>query len=170
VGSAGDAYVDLSQLTQPAGDVGPLRVFHDHALGLTRADVRADPLAVLRSSRRLTARALAGVMFETGHPDRNQVERARRRLGAFVKEGLALCVDGQRGGIGGGTPTVYVATCDHEADHAPDRPPVDHGPITAPGTNGVGAAQHRHTRVHADHGAGAITSSSPLRGETHAWD
>ena len=42
----GDAYVDLTQLKQPAGDVGPLRVFHDHATGTTRTDVAADPLAV----------------------------------------------------------------------------------------------------------------------------
>jgi len=160
-GQPGDAYVHLAQLKQPAGDIGPLRLFHDHARGATRTDVGADPLAVLRSSPRLTARGLASVLFETANPDRNQVERARRRLDAFVKDGLAICVDGHKGGIGGGTPTIYVATCDHDADHAPDHPPGDHGPITAPAGDGIGAAPRRPGTDHADHAAGRSRRPSP---------
>jgi replicative DNA helicase len=116
-GQPGDAYVDLTQLKQPAGDIGPLRLFHDHAAGTTRSDCGADPLAVLQASHSLTARALAAVLFETADPDRNQIQRARRRLDALVKAGHAICVDGQKGGIGGGTPTIYVAACDHAPDH-----------------------------------------------------
>src|SRR5688500_9512898 len=33
-GEPGGALVDLTHLKQPAGDVGPLRVFHDHATGI----------------------------------------------------------------------------------------------------------------------------------------
>ncbi len=102
-GQPGDAYVDLTQLKQPAGDIGPLRLFHDHAAGTTRTDCGADPLSVLRASPTLTARELASVMFETGDPDRNQIQRARRRLDGLVKAGLAICVDGHKGGIGGGS-------------------------------------------------------------------
>jgi len=129
-GEPGDAYVDLTQLKQPAGDIGPLRLFHDHAAGATRMDCGADPLAVLRASHSLTARALASVLFETGDPDRNQIQRARRRLDAFVKAGLAICVDGHKGGIGGGTPTIYVAAVSDAGDHAGDH--ADHdGAITS---------------------------------------
>ena len=49
-GEPGDAWVDLTHLKQPAGDVGPLRVFHDHSTGASRIDTGADPLAVLRLS------------------------------------------------------------------------------------------------------------------------
>lgn len=140
-GQPGDAYVELAQLKQPAADIGPLRLFHDHAAGTTRADCGADPLAVLRASPSLTARALAAVLFETADPDRNQVQRARRRLDGLVKAGLALCVDGHKGGIGGGTPTIYVASCDPFTGHGTDRG-ADHG------------------ADHADH-VGAITASTP---------
>lgn len=135
-GQPGDAFVELTQLKQPAGDIGPLRLFHDHAAGTTRTDCGTDALAVLQASHSLTARALAAVLFETADPDRNQIQRARRRLDALVKAGRAICVDGQKGGLGGGTPTIYVAACD--GDHAPD---------------------------HADH-AEPITFSPPHRGET----
>src|SRR6185436_2510257 len=133
--------VELAQLKQPAADIGPLRLFHDHAAGATRADCGADPLAVLRASPSLTARALAAVLFETADLDRNQVQRARRRLDGLVKAGLAICVDGHKGGIGGGTPTIYVASCDSFTGHGTDRG-TDHG------------------ADHADH-VGAITASTP---------
>jgi replicative DNA helicase len=126
-GQPGDAYVELTQLKQPAGDIGPLRLFHDHGAGVTRTDCGVDALAVLRASHSLTARALASVLFETPDPDRNQIQRARRRLDTLVKAGQAICVDGQKGGLGGGTPTIYVASC---PDHAPDH--ADHaGAITS---------------------------------------
>ena len=165
-GQPGDAYVDLTQLKQPAADIGPLRLFHDHARGATRTDAGADPLAVLRSSPRLTARTLASVLFETADPDRNQIQRARRRLDALVKEGLALCVDGHKGGVGGGTPTVYVATCDHASDHGRGHLRADHGPITPDPGHSVGTVLHQGVPDHADHAAEAITSSSPSKGET----
>jgi replicative DNA helicase len=127
-GQPGDAYVELTQLKQPSGDIGPIRLFHDHGAGTTRTDCGTDPLAVLRASHSLTARALASVLFETADPDRNQIQRARRRLDALVKAGQAICVDGQKGGIGGGTPTIYVAACDHDPDHA------DHAGAITPST------------------------------------
>jgi replicative DNA helicase len=141
-GQPGDAYVDLIQLKQPADDIGPLRLFHDHGRGVTRMDRGADPLAVLRASPSLTARSLASVLFETPNPDRNQIQRARRRLDGLVKAGRAICVDGQKGGVGGGTPTIYVAACDE-----PGEPSGDHG--------------GDHGGDHADH-AGAITVPTPL--------
>jgi replicative DNA helicase len=161
-GQPGDAFVDLTQLKQPAGDVGPIRVFHDHGTGNTRTDVSADPLAVLRSSPQLTARGLASILFDTGHPDRNQVERARRRLEAFVKDGLAICVDGRKGGLGGGTPTVYVAAADdHDLDHRPVPRPGEHDAALSITAGHSGAHGSDHATDHADHGAEAITFSSP---------
>jgi replicative DNA helicase len=128
-GQPGDAYVELTQLKQPAGDIGPLRLFHDHAAGTSRTECGTDALAVLQASHSLTARALAAVLFETADPDRNQIQRARRRLDALVKTGQAICVDGHKGGIGGGTPTIYVASC---LDHAPDH--ADHAEAITPST------------------------------------
>jgi hypothetical protein len=160
-GQPGDAYVDLTQLKQPAGDIGPLRLFHDHVVGVTRIDAGIDPLTVLRSSPRLTARDLASALFETTDPDRNQIQRARRRLDGFVKDGLALCVDGHKGGIGGGIPTVYVATCDHAPDHAPGHPRGDHAPITERAIGRGAAAPVDHAADHADGAALPITPPSP---------
>jgi hypothetical protein len=142
-------------------------VFHDHATGTTRTDVAADPLAVLRSSPQLTARGLASILFNTGNPDRNQVERARRRLEAFVREGLAICVDGHKGGIGGGTPTVYVAAADdHDIDHPPPPRPGEHDATSSITTGHPGAGRSDHATDHADHAAEAITFTSLYEGGT----
>lgn len=61
-------------------------------------------------------RDLACQLTGKADPDRNAVEKARRRLEKLVDRGLAYRWGGAKGGEQGGSPTVYVATDDRRED------------------------------------------------------
>jgi replicative DNA helicase len=88
-GEPGDAVVDLSHLKQPADEIGPLTVTHDHRRGTTRveADDRPVLLDVIRERGTVTAREAAAALFGTPEPERNQVAKARRRLEKLADDG-----------------------------------------------------------------------------------
>ncbi len=111
-GAAGDPIVDLTHLKQPAEQVAPFRVLHDHAAGTSSVWNPTDPLAVLRAAGAagLTAGALAGAMFDKVTPSANEVEKARRKLDRLVSTGLAEKVDGTPHPRGGPARAVYRAT------------------------------------------------------------
>jgi hypothetical protein len=115
-GAAGDPIVELRHLKQPADDVGPLRVIHDHAAGTSRIWYSADLPAMARASASgITAKAAAQALFNTGNPKPNDVEKARRRLDALVRSGELHRRDPTRGGPNGTTPAVWHdATLDLE--------------------------------------------------------
>jgi replicative DNA helicase len=81
-GDAGDAIVELSHLKQPAGEVGPLTLVHDHERGTVDVHQPADLYEMARAAlgSGLTARSAAMRLYDTSDPDRNQIEKARGRL------------------------------------------------------------------------------------------
>lgn len=89
-GAAGDPIVELLHLKQPAGEVGPLRVIHDHTAGTSRIEHEVDLLAVARlaSPGGLIVHEAAVAMFAKPSPTRAEVEKARRRLERLVRDGL----------------------------------------------------------------------------------
>jgi len=92
-GEAGDPVVMWRHLKQPAEEVGPFMVAHDHAEGESSVYHQADVLALaLRAP--LTAQEAAQHMFETPKPTAAQVAKARRRLDGFVRKGLLVSVPG----------------------------------------------------------------------------
>lgn len=114
-GAAGDPIVDLTQLKSPAEPVGPLRVTHDHEHGVSSIWHASDPLSIVRlaGTAGITAAALATAMFETDKPDRNQHEKARRKLQRLVDDGLAEKITGQPAPGGGPDRTAYRARTLH---------------------------------------------------------
>src|SRR5699024_118335 len=90
-GQAGDSIVQLSHLKQPAETVGPLRVIHDHMRGVSTVWHATDLLAMLQAGP-VTAKQLAAAIFEKADPDRNEIEKARRRLEKLTRDGLAESV------------------------------------------------------------------------------
>lgn len=87
-GNAGDLVVDLVHLKQPAGEVGPLAIGHDHTAGrsfLYDGMSDRDRLMDLLTSGPQTATAIASWLHEK--TDRAAVARVQRRLDRLVDEG-----------------------------------------------------------------------------------
>ncbi|MDA8312750.1 MAG: AAA family ATPase [Actinomycetota bacterium] len=116
-GKPGDLIVELRHLKQPAAEVGPLKVEHDHAAGKsTVSGGCVDALAVLRSTTNgITSVDLARWMFECDTPDDNQRKKALRQLNRLVEDGKALKADGARNAAGGAVAARYVAITDRRA-------------------------------------------------------
>lgn len=145
-GQAGEPIVELIHLKQPAAEVGPLKVLHDHAAGVSTAIDVLDAYQVLRAQGTLTVREAAELLFDSD--SRTAVEKARRKLAALVKRGVAREVPGDSPKA----PVRYVAVQDtvigrdrdrdsHTVDHAASRQAVpaasrpitnDHAPLQSP--------------------------------------
>lgn len=89
-GEPGDLVVDLLHLKQPVEDIGPLTLVHDHAHGSTSVHEGVDLVALIKAANNgLSVQTAAVNLFTTAQPDRNQIEKTRRRLESIVKAGLA---------------------------------------------------------------------------------
>ena len=110
-GDAGDPVVELSHLKQPADQLGPMQLTHDHDAGTTTTAERPDPLAILRrATKGLTARTLAQSMTGRMEVGAAEVERARRKLERLTGSGFAIRQDG-----GPTSPTMYLPAGDLQA-------------------------------------------------------
>lgn len=91
-GDPGDAIVELRHLKQPAEPVGPLTLIHDHERGSTSLHEPVDVAQFVKAAGRngRTVRDVAGAVEGTTDPDRNAIERARRRLQLLAKKGLVF--------------------------------------------------------------------------------
>ena len=101
-GEPGDPIAELTHLKQPAGEVGPLEIAHDHQRGSTTRRDRLDTWAFLQSARcGVTAKDTATAIYGTATPA--QIEKARRKLNVFVDDGFAERSDHEHSGH----PTTY---------------------------------------------------------------
>jgi replicative DNA helicase len=92
-GEAGDLVVELRHLKQPAEEVGPLNVQHDHAQGRStlcehgqQADLEEE---LARARAGLLVRDAASIAFESENPTPNEIEKTRRKLNRLVAQGRA---------------------------------------------------------------------------------
>lgn len=88
IGEPGDALVELRHLKQPADAVGPFTLVHDHDKGETSLHERVDPVDFIRRSAATgrTVKEVAEVIEGTTDPDRNAIERTRRKLSKLVAQ------------------------------------------------------------------------------------
>lgn len=95
-GKPGDPIVTVRHLKQPAGEVGPLTVIHDHGAGTSSLHEPTNLRRLLQGATGggLTAREAAQSIFQTASPDRNEVEKARRQLEQLITTGQAAKTDG----------------------------------------------------------------------------
>lgn len=95
-GKAGDPIVEWRHLKQPAEEVGPFSVAHDHAAGRSHIQGEFDPVEAARLSgtEGLTAKGTAERMFDTAKPTNAEVQKARRKLDAYVRAGQLQRIDG----------------------------------------------------------------------------
>jgi hypothetical protein len=95
-GDPGDEIIQVLHLKQPAENIGPIKIRHDHETGQTEV-IEVVDLVELATEDGLTINDAAKALFETPNPNRNQHERARRRLDRLVKLGLLIRKEGGRG-------------------------------------------------------------------------
>lgn len=101
-GKPGDPVVEFRHLKQPAEEVGPLKLLHEHDAGRTTVFERVDAADVLRASpgKEWTARDVAASITDAVKPTDGEVEKARRKLERLFTDGLAVRnqVPSERGG------------------------------------------------------------------------
>lgn len=140
-GEPGDPVIDFVHLKQPADTVGPLELVHDHAAGAIRARERPTVRALVAASTNggITVSEVAQQLHGPS-PDRNQIERARRKLEDLVRQDIAEKVNGDTSKAPvryrPTTPAVIERDSQRDRsrpDHAVSRTPVEphHAPITA---------------------------------------
>jgi hypothetical protein len=92
-GSAGDSIVGLHHVKQPANEIGPLQLVHDHQDGQTTVWHAADLVQIARTKPGgITAIEAAQALYETDKPTPNQREKARRKLDQLTKRGELVVV------------------------------------------------------------------------------
>lgn len=131
-GQAGDPVVEASHLKQPAGEVGPFNLVHDHTTGTTTIASGKDVVEIVANGwvTGASAKDVAKVLFETSDPSRSEIEKARRRLDAACRgEAPLLRFDGGEKGGDGGTKAGRYHLVEGSADQSRDQS----RPITSTG-------------------------------------
>lgn len=96
-GTPGDPAPTLHHLKQPADELGPWPLVHDHLAGTTRIDTGdvVDLVALAGKYRAgVTAVDAAMRMFDVSKPSRSEKEKARRKLDRLVSMGLLKKIEG----------------------------------------------------------------------------
>ncbi|MGH8878474.1 MAG: AAA family ATPase [Stackebrandtia sp.] len=93
----GDAFVEARHVKQPAADVGPLRIVHDHVTGRSCLDDPVDLVELAERCDGITATDAACRLFESETPTRNDIAKARRKLDRLVETGQLRRTGGGRG-------------------------------------------------------------------------
>lgn len=88
-GAAGDLVVELSHLKQPAAEVGPLMLVHDHHAGTTVVKDKVDVLDLLVG--KVTVREVAMKLNAGADPvTDSDIEKTRRKLDELFRNGLVV--------------------------------------------------------------------------------
>ena len=96
-GSPGDPIVALHHVKQPASEVGPLQVIHDHEVGRSTVWHSADLVTLASKPGGLSAVEAACALYETEKPSASEKEKARRKLAGLERAGdLVLIQAGDR--------------------------------------------------------------------------
>lgn len=100
-GSPGDPVVRWRHLKQPAQEVGPFTVVHDHDAGTSEVEAQVDVLRVVASAGAsgLTAEALARRLFDAQKITPALREKARRQLDKRVNSGHLIKRESTQSGV-----------------------------------------------------------------------
>jgi len=101
-GKAGDPVVGWRHLKQPAEEIGPFQVLHDHIRGVSEVLGAVDLVECARRQGGITAH-IAAVLLGSLDPNRSDLEKARRRLERLAESGQLTRSDSRPP-----TPTTYT--------------------------------------------------------------
>lgn len=105
-GQAGDLVVSMRHLKQPAAEIGPYQLVHNHDAGLTDIYHQVDLVELTRRQRSfgLSVKLAAATIFAKGEndpePTRNEIKKAQRRLDKLVADGVLVKHSPERLGPG----------------------------------------------------------------------
>lgn len=103
-GAAGDPIVTIRQLKQPAEELPPSELTHDHEAGLSTIVPKTDLLAQLRirGTQGMTVTVAANLLSvsKRDRPNKNDTEKARRQLERLVVQELAVKLPADTAGRG----------------------------------------------------------------------
>lgn len=115
-GKAGDIVMELEHLKPPAEPVGPFMVTVDFETGQVSIEDEVDLYELAcRTPHGLQAEGAARALFRVTEPDRNQIEKARRKL---KKHPRLMEIEGDAPASGGRAPVFYRAVTLHHGDAA----------------------------------------------------
>jgi hypothetical protein len=173
-GVAGEPIVQMTHLKQPAEEVGPWRLIHDHQRGETSIFQQADLvlIAKLAGPVGITAKQAASSIGEKDNPTASEIEKARRRLVRLTEQGRLICINN---GTGRGNAASWAWLSDepngtdgivppesHERSHAPSGDQE----VTRPSGNheaGDLSTETSHEETHGGHGAESHDRTPPFR-------
>lgn len=89
-GAPGDPVVSFNHVKQPAGELGPFRIMHDHEVGRSTVWHVVDLVALVKVSGTVTAKDAASALFDTDKPTPAETAKARRRLNRLAGDGLLV--------------------------------------------------------------------------------
>ncbi len=149
-GQAGDLIVDWHHLKQPAAEVGPMQVVHDHDIGASTVHQATDVDVLLTAAgeRGVTTKQVACAVYGTDDPDDKMRQKAVRTLKKMVKEGRAVEVPPSVGGDGGTTPARWIDARwwgRQSTDGAPTHPSAETAPTGTDGHRRNDANPSRNT-------------------------
>jgi replicative DNA helicase len=146
-GQPGDPLVEFIHLKQPAEEVGPFDLEHDHERGRTTRRERPDAWTLLQAATLggIAAKDAAAALYD--NPTKAQIEKTRRRFERFVKDGHAVRADP----TGKFADVLYRPTVPNgrvtDRDEPRDEARAQHAPARKPENNRHATVTHRH----ADH-------------------
>jgi AAA domain len=98
-GQPGDPFVGFRHARCPASEVGLYQLLSFHDTGDITVPSSVDLIQMARIAEGgLTAKDAAKALFDKQNPDRNDIEKARRKLNKEIEKGTLRCEEGQRGG------------------------------------------------------------------------
>ncbi len=99
-GKGGDPIVELEHLKQPAGEVGPFKILHDHDLGVSTLFEHSTLIDILTDAERpLVVSEIACRFFGVVEAERNQMEKVRREMRKLVAERQVQEMQGEGGSL-----------------------------------------------------------------------
>jgi replicative DNA helicase len=99
-GKGGDPIVDLEHLKQPAGEVGPFKILHDHDNGVTVLyDHSTIAQILVDAGRPMTVPEVACRFYGVGEAEKNQIEKTRRELRKLAGEKQAQEMKDETGAL-----------------------------------------------------------------------
>lgn len=181
-GEPGDPIVGFRHVKQPAEEVGPYRLMHDQDAGMLSIEHGIDLIELVKAAGPdgVTAKDAAVAITEKPHPNRSDIEKARRKLDKLVEAHVLERLDGSAGGANGGSTTAWFLADQavHARSRIDEKPQAngvhalfdaasDHESFTPFTQKPVNAGQGVHATVHADHAPGVHVSPRPYKGRVN---